>query len=58
MPTNMGRRISRLEEAVPGIAPAVRVAFATPGQPDPVVDPPLRPNEQLIVVNFVQPTRM
>jgi hypothetical protein len=58
MPTNMERRLSRLEETAPGIAPAVRVVFTGPGQPDLVVDPPLRANENLIVVNFVRPTRM
>lgn len=51
---NMERRINRLEEQAPANAHAVRVVFRDSAGRRPAIEPPLRQNEQLIVVNFVR----
>jgi hypothetical protein len=50
---SMQRRLGRLEAALPENAPSVRILFKSEGEPDPVVEPPLRPGEQAIVTVFV-----
>jgi hypothetical protein len=52
---NMQRRIGRLEAAKPEHSVSVRVVFTHNGGPQPAIDPPLRPNEMLLTVNFVDP---
>lgn len=52
---NLTRRMAKLETEAPGQDAMVRVLFKKDGEPDPVADPPLRPSEQVIVVNFVPP---
>lgn len=52
---NMQRRIGRLEAAKPDHPLSARVVFTHNGGSLPDIDPPLRPNEMLLTVNFVDP---
>ncbi len=52
---NMQRRIGRLEAAKPEHPVSARVVFTHDSRPRPDIDPPLRPNEMLLTVNFVDP---
>ena len=47
------RRLEKLEAAIPEAAFSVRVLFKRDGEATPPIDPPLRPNEMALVVNFV-----
>lgn len=53
----MNRRVEKLEAAAPENAVSYRVLRKRKGDPDPVIDPPLGPNEKVIVVSFVAPSR-
>ena len=52
---SMQRRIGRLEAAKPEYPFSARVVFTRDGKPSPAIDPPLRPNEMLLTVSFVDP---
>lgn len=54
MPNNIKRRLERLEEKVPESGPNVRVVFRSQELAELVIDPPLRQNENLVIVNFRQ----
>lgn len=54
MPNNIKRRLDRLEEKVPESGPNVRVVFRSQELAELVIDPPLRQNENLVIVNFRQ----
>ncbi|KQM62676.1 hypothetical protein ASE75_13685 [Sphingomonas sp. Leaf17] len=53
---NLIRRTERLEIEAPEQGDKVRVLFRNSGDPDPVADPPLLPNERAIIVTFVRPS--
>jgi len=48
----MNRRIGKLEAVLPENEMAIRVVFKNNGEPTPPIDPPLRANERVIIVNF------
>jgi hypothetical protein len=52
---SMQRRVGRLEAAKPEHPMSTRVVFTRDGGPTPAIEPPLRPNEMLLTVNFVDP---
>ena len=49
--TNMMRRLDKLEVEVPNQA-SMRVLFKQAGQSDPMIEPPLGRNEQVMLVVF------
>lgn len=52
----MNRRIEKLEAALPENEISFRVILSDKGEPTLRIDPPLRQNENAIVVNFVTPS--
>lgn len=49
----MNRRLEKLEAVSPENIDSYRVMFKHEGEPNSVIDPPLKPNEQPIIVTFV-----